>query len=160
MPRCCSCAPPEKFPPPITTATWVPPRTTSAICRATRWTTSGSSPTCPPPNISPPSLSTTRPYNGRAGDDGSPLNSAITLPNAPSMRAPSEAIAPRRHPHPALFAPPDDRKGRRRRGFLFSLATGGRILNVPPRPRLFELVGQLEQPALLPLRRREHHADG
>src|SRR3954451_14958737 len=48
----------------MTTATWAPLRTTSAICRATCATTSGSRPTCPPPNISPPSLSSTREYLG------------------------------------------------------------------------------------------------
>src|ERR1700688_4132799 len=93
MPRCCSCAPRKKLPPPITTATWTPLRTTSAIWRATRWTTSGSRPTCPPPNISPPSLSNTRPYCGRiAAVDDSPLTSAISLLHAPGMRAPSEAV--------------------------------------------------------------------
>src|SRR5947209_13644389 len=65
MPRCCSCAPRKKLPPPITTATCTPSRTTSAIWRATRATTSGSNPTWPPPNISPPSLSSTREYLAR-----------------------------------------------------------------------------------------------
>src|ERR1700736_132524 len=51
----------------MTTATCTPVRTTSAIWRATCETTSGSSPTCPPPNISPPSLSSTRVYLGRFG---------------------------------------------------------------------------------------------
>src|ERR1700722_17210765 len=93
MPRCCSCAPRKKLPPRITTATWTPLRRTSAIWRATRWTTSGSRPTCPPPNISPPSLSNTRPYCGRiAADDDSPLTSAISLLHAPGIRAPSEAV--------------------------------------------------------------------
>src|SRR5215218_8294352 len=67
MPRCCNCAPRTKLPPPITTATCTPLRTTSAICRATRCTTSGSRPTSPPPNISPPSLRSTREYIGRIG---------------------------------------------------------------------------------------------
>src|ERR1700742_2041522 len=60
MPRSESSWPRKKLPPPITTATWTPVLTTSAICRATDWTTSGSTPTCPPPNISPPNLSRTR----------------------------------------------------------------------------------------------------
>ena len=34
MPRSDSSAPRKKLPPPTTTATWVPSRTTSAICRA------------------------------------------------------------------------------------------------------------------------------
>ena len=57
-------------------------RTTSAIWRATCATTSGSRPTCPPPNISPPSLSNTLEYFDRP--IGTPLalvgsGSVITL---------------------------------------------------------------------------------
>src|SRR3954471_22566645 len=44
----------------MTTAISTPVRTTSAIWRATVCTTTGSTPTPPPPNISPPSLSRTR----------------------------------------------------------------------------------------------------
>src|SRR5918997_2157989 len=62
MPRCCSPSPRKNLPPPITTATWAPVVTTSAIWRATVSTTPGSTPTDPPPNISPPSLSSTRRY--------------------------------------------------------------------------------------------------
>src|SRR3712207_4668433 len=65
MPPCWSCSPRKKLPPPITTAICTPVATTSAICRATASTTSGSTPTAPPPNISPPSLSSTRRYPGR-----------------------------------------------------------------------------------------------
>src|ERR1043165_6651002 len=53
MPRSCSSAPREKLPPPMTTAICAPDLTTAAICRATVSTTSGSTPTAPPPNISP-----------------------------------------------------------------------------------------------------------
>src|ERR1700733_4990543 len=80
MPRCCSCAPRKKFPPPITTATCTPVRTTSAIWRATSATTSGSRPTCPPPNISPPSLSKTRVYLARL--TGSPAGYWLSGRNA------------------------------------------------------------------------------
>src|SRR6478672_9867643 len=75
MPRCCSSAPRKKLPPPITRAICAPVATTSAICRATASTTSGSTPTAPPPNISPPSLSSTRPNPGRP--PGSILRSVI-----------------------------------------------------------------------------------
>src|SRR6185437_11703099 len=77
----------------MTTATCTPLRTTSAICRATWCTTSGSRPTSPPPNISPPSLSTTREYIGRIGGGSTPLGlvnsgSAIRLLRGPHMRSP------------------------------------------------------------------------
>src|ERR1044072_9337789 len=49
----------ESSAPPMTTDICTPPRTTSAIWRATACTTFGSTPTSPPPNISPPSLSST-----------------------------------------------------------------------------------------------------
>src|SRR6476659_6802724 len=62
MPRCESSAPRKKLPPPTTIATWTPVRTTSAICRAMVATTSGSTPSLPPPNTSPDSLRTTRRY--------------------------------------------------------------------------------------------------
>src|SRR4029450_6885452 len=65
MPRCCSSAPRKKLPPPMTTAICAPVATTSAICRPTVSTTVGSTPTPPPPNISPPSLSSTRRKPGR-----------------------------------------------------------------------------------------------
>src|SRR5437764_14662730 len=64
MPPCCSSSPRKKFPPPITTAICTPPATRSTICRATALTTPGSTPTPPPPNISPPSLSSTLRYPG------------------------------------------------------------------------------------------------
>ena len=67
MPRCWSSAPRKKFPPPVTTATWVPVRATSAISWAIRCTTSGSMPTLPPPKTSPDSLSSTRLYPVTAG---------------------------------------------------------------------------------------------
>src|ERR1700754_5038929 len=59
MTRWESSAPRKKLPPPMTMDICTPPRTTSAIWRATACTTSGSTPTSPPPNISPPSLSST-----------------------------------------------------------------------------------------------------
>src|SRR3954454_16045876 len=73
MPRSDSSWPRKKLPPPMTTATWTPDLTTSAICRATSWTTSGSTPTCPPPNISPPSFSRTRFQFVGAGSIGAVL---------------------------------------------------------------------------------------
>src|SRR6266480_817006 len=60
MPDRWSSAPRNMLPPPTTTATWIPRRTTVAIWRANDWTTFGSTPTAPPPNTSPESLSTTR----------------------------------------------------------------------------------------------------
>src|SRR6478609_3574571 len=66
MPRCWSSAPRKKLPPPSTIASWVPVFTTSATWLAIAWTTSGSTPTRPPPNTSPDSLSSTR-WNGEAG---------------------------------------------------------------------------------------------
>src|ERR1700742_3277733 len=75
MPRWLSSALRKKLPPPMTTATCVPPRTTSAIWLDTVCTTSGSTPTAPPPNISPPSLSSTRRNPGRP--PGSILRSVI-----------------------------------------------------------------------------------
>src|SRR3981189_3139948 len=60
MPRSCSSAPRKKLPPPTTTATCKPRRTTVAICRARPCTTSGSTPILPPPKASPDNLSTTR----------------------------------------------------------------------------------------------------
>src|SRR5262245_53649854 len=103
MPRCCSWAPRKKLPPPMTTATCTPLRTTAAICRATWCTTSGSRPTWPPPNISPPSLSSTREYIGRNCVGSTPLGlvssgsaspatfgcgSAIRLLRGPRKRSP------------------------------------------------------------------------
>src|SRR5262249_51736709 len=55
-------APRKKLPPPTTMHTPTPSRTTSAISVAMRWTTSGSTPTLPPPNTSPESLISTRWY--------------------------------------------------------------------------------------------------
>src|SRR6187402_2567155 len=62
MPRWRSSLPRKKLPPPITTATWNPAAETEAISRAMRETTSGSTPSLPPPNSSPESLSRTRWY--------------------------------------------------------------------------------------------------
>ena len=62
MPRCCSSAPRKKLPPPVTTAICTPASTTLAISRAIFCTTSGSTPTLPPPKTSPESLSSTRSY--------------------------------------------------------------------------------------------------
>src|SRR6478609_11715263 len=62
MPRCWSSAPRKKLPPPVTTAIWTPASATAAISWATFCTTSGSTPTLPPPNTSPDSLSRTRLY--------------------------------------------------------------------------------------------------
>src|SRR3954452_17211187 len=62
MPLCWSSAPRKKLPPPTTTATWVPDLATCAICVASPCTTTGSTPTLPPPNTSPESLSITRAY--------------------------------------------------------------------------------------------------
>src|SRR4029453_2272144 len=89
----------------MTTATCTPLRTTSAICRATWCTTSGSNPTSPPPNISPPSLSSTRESIGRIG--GSlPLvvvGSAIRLLRGPLKRSP--LILPHSGPIAAMGCP-------------------------------------------------------
>src|ERR1700755_317510 len=84
MPRCWSSEPRKKLPPPITTATCAPSLTTSASCRATASTTVGSTPTAPPPNISPPSLSSTRRKPGR-GWSGSILESLIVYLGWPSL---------------------------------------------------------------------------
>src|SRR5664279_592570 len=62
MPRCCSSTPRKKLPPPTTIATWTPLCTTSAICAAIEPTTSGSTPSRPPPKASPDSLSRTLLY--------------------------------------------------------------------------------------------------
>src|SRR5664280_379347 len=62
MPRCCSSTPRKKLPPPTTIATWTPLCTTSAICAAIEPTTSGSTPSWPPPKASPDSLSRTLLY--------------------------------------------------------------------------------------------------
>src|SRR4029453_3831232 len=62
MPRCCSSAPRKKLPPPTTTATWTCIWFTMAICLASPATTSGSTPTLPPPKTSPESFSITRLY--------------------------------------------------------------------------------------------------
>src|SRR3954468_19109597 len=78
MPRFCSSAPRKKLPPPTTTATCTPVRTTVAIWRARPCTTSGSRPTAPPPKTSPESFSTTR--RGRTdGGTGSPTGAACSV---------------------------------------------------------------------------------
>src|SRR5262245_25018703 len=64
MPCRCSSAPRKKLPPPMTAATCMPLHTTAAIWRAIDWTTSGSTPTAPPPKTSPDSFSTTRRARG------------------------------------------------------------------------------------------------
>src|SRR5439155_14800018 len=64
MPARWSPAPRKQLPPPTTPAPWTPRRTTVAIWRANDWTTFGSTPTAPPPNTSPESLSTTRRVRG------------------------------------------------------------------------------------------------
>src|SRR3954463_15225248 len=86
MPRCCSSEPRKKLPPPITTATWAPSFTTSAIWRAPASTTVGSTPTAPPPNISPPSLSSTRRKPGR-GPSGPILTSSMGASARPAALA-------------------------------------------------------------------------
>src|ERR1700712_1316015 len=78
MPRFCSSAPRKKLPPPTTTATWMPRRMTVAIWRASDCTTSGSTPTAPPPNTSPESLRTTRRGRGDAGA-GSSIATACSV---------------------------------------------------------------------------------
>src|SRR5690349_11803109 len=75
MPRWLSSAPRKKLPPPTTMATWVPEATTSATCRAMDWTTSGSTPTLPPPKTSPESLSSTRRYE--SGDERAASPSSV-----------------------------------------------------------------------------------
>src|SRR4051794_12265000 len=60
MPRCRSSEPRKKLPPPMTTAIWAPASDTAAISPAIRDTTSGSTPSLPPPNSSPDSFSRTR----------------------------------------------------------------------------------------------------
>src|SRR5579875_2398478 len=98
MPRCCSWAPRKKLPPPMTTATCTPWRTTSAIWRATCATTSGSRPTCPPPNISPPSLSSTREYLGRF-DRSPPSGGTACMPLVPvGCGSIIRLLVPERHP--------------------------------------------------------------
>src|SRR3990170_4996130 len=82
MPRCCSSEPRKKLPPPITTATCAPVATTSAIWRATVSTTPGSTPTPPPPNISPPSLSSTRRYPGP--EPSEPIRGVVIASPCPS----------------------------------------------------------------------------
>src|SRR3954462_12184481 len=60
MPAWLSSAPRKKLPPPMTTATCAPLATTSASCSAMPRTMSASTPTLPPPKVSPESLSSTR----------------------------------------------------------------------------------------------------
>src|SRR5699024_6478084 len=60
MPRWESSAPRKKLPPPTTTAHSTPWETPSAISPAMRETTSGSTPTAPPPKASPESFRRTR----------------------------------------------------------------------------------------------------
>src|SRR5690606_14890033 len=72
-----------KLPPPMTTHTSVPARATSAIWRATFSTTLGSTPTEPPPNISPPSFSITRRKPVRASFS---VVSVMTLPSVRGNR--------------------------------------------------------------------------
>src|SRR5665648_461785 len=60
MPIWDSSAPRKKLPPPTTIATCTPARTASPISWAIPRTTSGASPTFPPPKVSPESLSSTR----------------------------------------------------------------------------------------------------
>src|SRR5829696_1748012 len=62
MPAWLSSAPRKKLPPPMTTATCVPLATTSASCSAIPLTMSASTPTLPPPKVSPESFSSTRWY--------------------------------------------------------------------------------------------------
>src|ERR687886_765918 len=62
MPAWDSSAPRKKLPPPTTTATCVPPWTTSASWVAMLCTMSESTPTLPPPKASPDSFSRTRLY--------------------------------------------------------------------------------------------------
>src|SRR6478672_5752469 len=62
MPCCWSSAPRKKLPPPVTIATCTPERCTVAISWAMPRTTSGSTPTLPPPKTSPDSFSRTRSY--------------------------------------------------------------------------------------------------
>src|ERR1700754_5138525 len=118
MPRFWSSAPRKKLPPPTTTATWTPRRTTDAIWRATAWTTSGSTPTMPPPNTSPDSLRTTRrglPGGGAVGSSAphveSPATSVIRPPFVATpwhlVRGASWSVLPRPPPAPpAVAAPP------------------------------------------------------
>src|ERR671912_652431 len=77
MPRFCNSAPRKKLPPPTTTATCTPVRTTEAIWRATACTMSGSTPTSPPPKTSPDSLSTTR--RGRPGGGAVGSSTAVAV---------------------------------------------------------------------------------
>src|SRR6478735_12338296 len=84
MPCCASSAPRKKLPPPMTTATWTPERATSATCRATSATTSGSTPRLPPPKTSPESLRTTRLYGRRSdadNDEAATAEVSVILPS-------------------------------------------------------------------------------
>src|SRR3954468_5341559 len=81
MPRCDSSAPRKKLPPPTTTATSTPDRTAAAISPAMRCTTSGASPTDPPPKVSPDSLSSTR----RAFGSGVPGRTSVTSATCPPV---------------------------------------------------------------------------
>src|SRR5262245_7368142 len=91
MPCSLSCAPRKKLPPPTTTATCTPSRTTVAIWRAIARTTTMSTPIAPPPKTSPDSLSTTRrlriggrPTSLRAGADLPPGRRAV-VPAVPTV---------------------------------------------------------------------------
>src|SRR3954467_1891705 len=64
-------------------ATWTPARATSAICLAIEFTTSGTTPSFPPPNTSPDSFSTTRWQAGANGQEagfGSVPRVSVTIP--------------------------------------------------------------------------------
>src|SRR3954451_20162976 len=70
-------------------ATWIPRRITVAICRAMPCTTSGSTPTAPPPNTSPESLSTTRRgrKDGGVGSSTGLVCSVTIVMDPPSLLA-------------------------------------------------------------------------
>src|SRR5918993_2934054 len=96
MPFCCSSLPRKKFPPPTTTATWIPSRTPTAICRAIARTTSGSTPTRPPPKTSPESLRSTRRPVRRGSDVGGASVRAwvVTGPPRRSARRSPDPVTP------------------------------------------------------------------
>src|SRR5579875_3576484 len=100
MPRWLSSAPRKKLPPPTTIATCTPESTTPAIWRAIEATTSGSTPTAPPPKTSPDSLSSTRRnHAGWSGttSDGATSVSLIGSP-FPSRSGSTLPAGPRRPP--------------------------------------------------------------
>src|SRR3954447_19550483 len=79
MPRSASVCPRNMLPPPTTTATCPPLRTTSAICRAMVATVVGSMPSdSPPANASPESLSSTRLQRGASPERSAGEGATVT----------------------------------------------------------------------------------